>query len=419
MNNKIISYEELEKADLHIDAIYKGGPQKNISAEPLHILFPKCGTSSGFRKVKRADGSGKMAYVVLYTSLAELEWPDYLDRETGIFRYYGDNRNPGRELTDTKQGGNRLLETVFDILNTRGPYDDIPPFFLFSKAGTGHDMQFLGLAAPGNRNLSSDRDLVAFWRTMNGSRFQNYESYFTILDTEGKAIPRQWLHDLIFDHENSLKNAPDAWKRFIQKGRDGIAPLKAPTVKTIPTPYAQVQSDAEGMTCLDLIRDHYKNFPQGFEACAIDIIAKMDRNFVDFSLTRPWRDGGRDAVGKYMIRQPGVVNHPLEIECALEAKCYSKKGAVGVKEMSRLISRIRYRQFGIMLTTGYVHKQAYEEVIEDGHPILIITASDIAAILRQNAIHSNDVMYWLSDIDERNGVLKTYGKLLSKALTKA
>lgn len=68
--------------------------------------------------------------------MEEFEWPDYLDEETGIFRYYGDNREPGRELTDTK------------------------------KTGNGRDIQFLWLAAPGNPKISPDKDLVAFWRTV-------------------------------------------------------------------------------------------------------------------------------------------------------------------------------------------------------------------------------------------------------------
>ena len=79
--------------------------------------------------------------------------------------------------------------------------------------------------------------------------------------------------------------------------------------------------------------------------------------------------------------------------------------------MSRLISRIRYRQFGIMVTTSYVHKQAYEEVIEDQHPILIISASDIARILRQNSIMSVDVEDWLTSLDDEDRMtrrLKNY-----------
>ena len=129
----------------------------------------------------------------------------------------------------------------------------------------------------------------------------------------------------------------------------------------------------------------------GFEACATDIISKMDSNFVDSSLTRPWRDGGRDAIGYYTISTGGKANYPLKIDCVLEAKCYSTDTAVRVLQMSMLISRIRYRQFGVLITTSYVDGQAYNEVVEDGHPILIVTAADIAGILRSNAINSTNI----------------------------
>ena len=156
-----IPYEQLQSAELIVDTIYKGGTADNISDEPIHLLFPKCGNAGGFRKVRRKDDPSKMAYVVLYTTMSELEWPDFLDTETGIFRYYGDNRKPGRALTETKAGGNKLLEQVFSLLNLSGSKEDIPPFFIFRNANNsntkkGRDMQFLGLAAPGNRNLSSE-----------------------------------------------------------------------------------------------------------------------------------------------------------------------------------------------------------------------------------------------------------------------
>ena len=82
--------------------------------------------------------------------------------------------------------------------------------------------------------------------------------------------------------------------------------------------------------------------------------------------------------------------------------------------MSRLISRIRYRQFGIMITTSYVEKQAYQEVVEDGHPILIVTASDIAGVLRKNAINSSNVEEWLQSIDRRDERLLEYYKRLNE-----
>lgn len=395
-----IEFEKLEEADLIVDCIYKGGRAPNMSAEPFHKLIPGCENAGGFRKKLREDGSKKYAYIVLYTSMEELEWPDFLDEETGIFRYYGDNREPGRSLTETKKKGNFILEKVFALLNEGTHLEDMPPFFIFKKTGNGRDIQFLGLAAPGNPKISPDKDLVAFWRTMKEKRFQNYEAYFTVLDTKETPITKKWIRSLIYDHENNLKYAPHAWKKFVKKGRNGIEALKAPKILKIPTKYEQLgSSDEEGRNCIQLIREHYSTFPQGFEMCATDIVSKMDSNFIDFTLTRPWRDGGRDAIGRYSISTCGKVNPPLIIDCALEAKCYDTEIGVGVREMSRLISRIRYRQFGIMITTGFVNKQAYSEVIEDGHPILIITASDIANILRNNSINSMNIEEWLQSID--------------------
>ena len=411
-----VEFEQLQSADLVVDTVYKGGTISGKASEVLSKLMPGCSNSGGFRKVMRKDGSGMPAYVVLYTSMSELAWPDYLDEETGIFRYYGDNRNPGKSLLDTPRKGNLLLEFVFDCLNSRdGSIKNIPPFFIYKKTGTGWDVQFLGLAAPGNPKLSPDKDLVAFWRTIDEKRFQNYEAYFTVLDTY-EPISRAWLNALIYDHENSLQFAPDVWKRFIKQGRNGIMPLIAKKLPKVPDKYAQLKRDNEGMACLEKIRTHYAQNAYGFEKCAQDILEKMDERFQDFSLTRPWRDGGRDALGYYVIGNGSKANYPLRIDCALEAKCYSPNNSVGVREMSRLISRIRYRQFGIMMTTSYVHKQAYEEVIEDGHPILMVSACDIAQILRHSSVTSENIDEWLDSLDQKDrriARMSAYNKALT------
>ena len=401
LNQFFFNFDELESADLFIDAIYRGGSGSDLSNEPFHKLFPKCGNSGGFRKVLRTDGSGKLAYVILYTSMEEIEWPDYLDEETGIFRYYGDNKKPGNNILNTKQGGNELLEKIFHSLHTNTDLEDIPPFFVFKKTGTKRDIQFLGLAAPGNPNIAPDQDLIAFWRSFSGNRFQNYEAYFSILDTGNKPISKKWINDLISNHDFAINNAPLAWKAFISKGRNGIRPLCAKKSIVIPSKYDQLQCDNEGKKCLNYIRSFYNDDPTGFEACATSIISLSDKRYQDFVLTRPWRDGGRDALGHYVIGGDNTINPPLKIDFALEAKCYNENNGVGVKQMSRLISRIRYRQFGIMVTTSYVNKQAYSEVIEDMHPILFITASDIARVLRTNSIHSNNVVDWMREINAK------------------
>lgn len=392
MESKVFGFSELEDAPLLIDAVYKGGNGNSFGSEPLHALLPHMQTQGGFRPANRKDKKRLPAYVVIWTTGKELAWPDHLDVENGIFLYYGDNRFPGKEMYDTKKKGNTLLRNVFEWLENNERLVDIPPFLIFRGTGIGRDVRFLGLAAPGNVNVPPDRDLVAIWRTMDGQRFQNYEAHFTILDTKNENISKEWLKTLVNDHENNLSLAPNAWKEFIKKGRYGINPLVAPKITKVENKIEQLPEIDDEKNVLESIRGYYRSDPWGFEYCATRIIQMLDPQFIRFDLTRPWRDGGRDAIGLYRI---GPNEHPLSIDFAMEAKCYSENNSVGVKEMSRLISRIKFRQFGIMITTSYVGKQAYQEVVDDGHPVLIINGKDIANILRRNGINSSNINDWL------------------------
>lgn len=389
----VYEHNELPTAPLIVDAVYKSKGTL-FGDDPLSKLLPKLENQGGFRRVKRNDKSGNLAYIVLYTS-QEIDWPDSLDLETGIFKYYGDNRTSGRDLHDTPKRGNRHLQDIFSKIDNPVERQNIPPLLVFLWAGRAFDAKFLGIAAPGNPNIPIDHELNAIWRSKDGNRFQNYEAYFTILDTGDEVISKDWLASLISDHANSINLAPLAWKKFIKDGRQGVVPLVAPKNTDIPTKTQQLPDSLVDQKLIQQIRDHYADNPFGFELCATKIVQKMDKNFELFELTRPWRDGGRDATAKYRI---GSTQNPVLVDCAIEAKCYAEDISVGVKPMSRLISRLRYRQFGILVTTSYVHSQAYREIIEDGHPILVINAYDIAKILRQNGIDNDSVIPWLNSL---------------------
>ena len=104
--------------------------------------------------------------------MCELAWPDFLDTEGSVPPFW---RQPkaGKINSDTRGKGNLLLQEVFGELHA-GDRSEIPPFLIFKRHGTGRDMRFLGLAAPGAAGLPPDRDLTAHWRTVDGERFQNY-----------------------------------------------------------------------------------------------------------------------------------------------------------------------------------------------------------------------------------------------------
>jgi hypothetical protein len=62
-------------------------------------------------------------------------------------------------------------------------------------------------------------------------------------------------------------------------------------------------------------------------------------------------DAGRDAIGTYRV---GPIADRISLDFALEAKCYASDNGVGVKELSRLLSRLRRREFGILVTTSFL-----------------------------------------------------------------
>ena len=139
--------------------------------------------------------------------------------------------------------------------------------------------------------------------------------------------------------------------------------------------------------------------PIKFEKFAIELARLMDRNIVKLEQTRATADGGRDGIGKYRI---GLESNAILVDFALEAKCYEPNTSVGVKELSRLISRLRHRQFGIIVTTSFVAQQAYQEIIEDQHPIVVISGIDIIQILKRSGFNSlGKLKRFLISIEEK------------------
>lgn len=173
------AFNKLSTADLHIDAIYDGGRSGNAGDDPFpHLL--RMSNQGGFRY--RGDLDGLLEMVLLTSNFSDPDWPDALDQETGIFTYYGDNKEPGRELHDTGRGGNRLLKRLFDDAHGgEAGRRRVPPIFLF-RTGAWRSAAFLGLAVPGSSDLLRSEDLVAIWHTSQGQRFQNYRAHFTVLD---------------------------------------------------------------------------------------------------------------------------------------------------------------------------------------------------------------------------------------------
>ena len=368
-----IPFDQIQSSDLYVDALYQSGRAGNSGDDPISRMLP-VGNMGGFRYTGSAEDGARLC--VLYSGLADSDWPDRLHPELGRFVYFGDNKTPGHDIHDTPRKGNRILRNTFEALHSESR-SEVPPFLIFTKSGTRRDVIFRGLAVPGAAGLSTTDDLVAIWKSRQGERFQNYRATFTILDVA--TVGREWITTVCAGEP--FANAPAPWIAWVHGGR--CQALLAPRTRSYRTPSEQLPTDPDRSTMLERIHSYFDEHPDGhyaFERCAVDIVRRMDPNVGDVDLTRPWRDGGRDALGTYRIGPP---SSEILVDFAIEAKCKMPDGrhGSGVKDTSRLISRLRHRQFGVFVTTSFVASQAYQEIVEDGHPVLVLSGADIIDIL--------------------------------------
>ncbi|MCF8522757.1 MAG: restriction endonuclease [Pontimonas sp.] len=390
---RTIPFSALTTSDLLIDAVYESDRSQKkgaLGSEPLSKLMG-VGNLGGFRP---KAGKGGIMAVVLTSTRSEPEWPDSLDVYTGTYTYFGDNRSPGVEMHQTKQRGNQILRDAFALAH--GDAEErarCPLFFIFETGSEARDFIFRGLAVPGSDFLEPGEDLVAVWRSSSGERFQNYRATFTVL-REG-LISGAWLRDSFAAGAFLIEDlrAPSALVDWVTKGI--LTPLVAERT-AVRSVDEQTPVNRTHKSLLAAIRARCEADPWLFEKVAAEIWKMNCPVPVEYELTRRFRDGGRDATGWMLL---GPTSDHVRVSFALEAKHYAEGNTVGVRDTSRLISRIKHREFGVFVTTSAVGKQAYTEIRDDGHPIVVIAGRDICEILAQNGITTADACgQWLDRV---------------------
>lgn len=383
-----VLFSDLGSCDLTVDRVFQGGSAGNRGDDPISKIVP-VGNAGGFR-FRGSPTKNTVSLLVLYTSSADPDWPDVLDLASGTFRYYGDNKRPGQELHATPRKGNLALRRLFEDAQSEIGRANVPPILLFFKAGPGADVIFRGLLVSASPTIPIDEQLVAIWRSTADQRFQNYRATFSVLDV--RSISRKWLSDIAAGEPTS-ESAPREW---IEWRRSGVPKrLMAPRSVEFRTRYQQLPSSHEDTEILARIHQHFSERPHDFEDCAAQLWMMLAPATDELVMTQRSRDGGRDAVGRYRI---GPAADQIRIDFALEAKCYAPQNSVGVREMSRLISRLRHRNFGVMVTTSWLNRQAYKEIREDQHPIVVVAGADIVAVLKERGWGSPDaVSAWLNE----------------------
>jgi hypothetical protein len=270
-----------------------------------------------------------------------------------------------------------------------------PIILAFENTGFGLDTEFKGLLVPGAANLSASEDLVAVWATKNGKRFQNYRANFTVLNCG--EISGDWVRDIFKKQINIVDDprTPVTLIDWIQTGK--YSPLTTDPKKHTRSVEEQIPRDGTQSQLLNHILKVTELEPANFEPIAVGIWQLLNKSQMEIKVTRRNVDGGRDGLGHLIL---GPVADPIRIQFVLEAKRYKRGVNVGVKDMARLISRIKHRDFGVLVTTSAVSPQTYEEVRQDKHPIVIVSGRDIAEVLIAEGINTIQKLdHWIAKLD--------------------
>lgn len=192
----------------------------------------------------------------------------------------------------------------------------------------------------------------------------------------------------------SVCTVPKPWRQWVEAHR--YEALISPRTTEIRSKDEQLPQDDKGFELLSTIREHFRGRESLFEAVAVEIWRLIAPATGKCEITRPSRDGGMDAIGEYLI---GPAGDRVAIQFALEAKCYESSHSVGVRDVSRLIARLRIRQFGVFVTTSFFNSQVYEEVRTDGHPLVLVCGRDIVGALQRAGLSDRRSLHkWLTSV---------------------
>jgi hypothetical protein len=225
-------------------------------------------------------------------------------------------------------------------------------------------------------------------------RFQNYRALFTILDAA--EIHHSWLNQLVEGvPAYAAAGCPSAFHRWVISGR--YEPLLAeqklaPRGRSEQLPLSTLERDVLTVVCNQLT-------DRAFEYAAASLLGLMDTRFQDITVTRAVRDGGRDVLASYRV---GHASHSVCLNVCLEAKKWHMSRAIGVRPVARLISRIKHRELGVFMTTSFFDRQVQQELIDDGHPIILLSGGDIARLLISANIVEDRLTRWVQEIADRS-----------------
>ena len=275
----------------------------------------------------------------------ETPWQDFFDADNGHIRYYGDNKQPGRDPTLSL--GNKVLIEAFR-LHSSPDYErrkHSVPIVFFRRVG--RDGKAKGYVQFQGFGIVHRIELVTQYDRRNDRTFSNFMFDFAVLSlaAEHEFFDWMWItarRNPSCGLEDTLQCAPESWREWVRSGVKAIERCRR-RVSKLMTDSVEEQRPRKGSreeNALNEIYRFYRNRRARFEGLAAVVTARViNKSGWEFRIgwvTPPSSDGGADFVGRLDI---GTGFERAKLVVLGQAKCERPDRSTGGRHIARTVAR--------------------------------------------------------------------------------
>ncbi|WAC05335.1 MAG: restriction endonuclease [Methanoregula sp.] len=333
-------------------------------------------------------------------------WQDTFDPDNGHIRYYGDNKEPGKNPAEAP--GNKVLLDAYKIhstLDNQLRMHAIP--LLFYRAVSRND-KAKGYVEFNGFGIIQNVELITQYDRAKERAFPNYAFDFVIFDMgkEHEEFEWDWINDRRNPEitiENTLSKAPESWKNWIKNGPKSLERNRRYVSKLLVATTAEQQPNPNSREeiALNKIYEFYTKKSR-FEALASIITARYIKEtggmYKEGWITPGSRDHGADFYGRLDI---GFGFGKVKVILLGQAKCESPDTPTSGTHIARTVARLKRGWVGAYVTTSYFSESVQREIIEDSYPILLINGKKLAETALK-IVHDDgypSIESFLADVD--------------------
>ena len=359
------------------------------------------------RMIKTINGEERRPLIIVSSTprkfgSEDTPWHDRYDADHGYVKYYGDNKYYDIPRKPENAPGNKIL---LDLLQYYENEDEniramnaVPVIFFERVSFPGRPK---GQAVFRGVGVLESAELVTQYDSQH-RYFANYLFNFCIFSLAGdnEQFDWRWIIDRCdpsLATINTLKYAPESWKRWIKEGNDCLHLVRR-TVSGRGL-VKDTEQKPSNMKLLQQIYDYYggKKSNKGkheFEYLAMEATVKTieesGAKCVPGWITKASGDGGVDFVLRIDIGQEQLAS--VQIIVLGQAKCTDPTKPVNGKDIARTVARMKRGWIGAFVTTSYFSEPVQQEVKEDSYPLMMINGAELVSIVERELFESKQTL---------------------------